>query len=123
VRVERAERFGGPLPHPEVLRQYDEIVPGAANRILLMAEQQEQHRHSLEKTVVEGGDRRAWWGLWIGALVFTLFLGVSAALVFAGHGLPGVALGAIDIGGVVSAFVIGQRNQSGERIRKAQASS
>ncbi|HWB15910.1 MAG TPA: DUF2335 domain-containing protein [Vicinamibacterales bacterium] len=28
----------GPLPRPETLQQFDDIVPGAAERILLMAE-------------------------------------------------------------------------------------
>ncbi len=36
--VERAEIFLGPLPHPGHLRQYDEIVPGAADHIIRMAE-------------------------------------------------------------------------------------
>ena len=30
--------FSGPIPHPETLKGYNEIVPGAAERILAMAE-------------------------------------------------------------------------------------
>ena len=32
--------FSGPLPHPEILAKYEDILPGAATRILEMAEEQ-----------------------------------------------------------------------------------
>lgn len=38
----------GPLPAPETLAQYDAIVPGAAERILKMAEEEALHRHGME---------------------------------------------------------------------------
>ena len=37
----------GPLPPPQALQQYDEILPGAADRIFRMAE--ERHRHQIEQ--------------------------------------------------------------------------
>jgi uncharacterized membrane protein len=45
----------GPLPHPAVLKQYDDVVPGAAERIMRMAEQQAQHRQDLEAHVIRTG--------------------------------------------------------------------
>lgn len=36
--------FSGPLPPPQILGQYDEVLPGAAERILRMAEKQQDHR-------------------------------------------------------------------------------
>lgn len=38
----------GPLPPPAVLEEYDRIRPGAAERILVMAEKEQQHRHDTE---------------------------------------------------------------------------
>jgi len=37
----------GPLPSPEQLKQYEDVVPGAADRIIKLAEQTstERHRH------------------------------------------------------------------------------
>ena len=40
--------FSGPLPPPAVLQGYEDIVLGAANRILEMAERQSKHRQQLE---------------------------------------------------------------------------
>ena len=40
----------GPLPHPSILAQYEEIMPGLAERIVRMAEGQFEHRLSQEKS-------------------------------------------------------------------------
>ncbi len=37
----------GPLPPASEFGKYDQILPGAAERILLMAEKEQQHRHTL----------------------------------------------------------------------------
>jgi uncharacterized membrane protein len=38
----------GPLPSPDVLNRYDTLVPGAAERIIAMAEAEMRHRQSME---------------------------------------------------------------------------
>jgi len=38
----------GPLPPPAILQQYDTVVPGAAERIIAMAEGEVAHRRSIE---------------------------------------------------------------------------
>ena len=47
VRV--SEKFAGPIPPPPVMKQYEEILPGSADRILKMAENQSEHRQWMEK--------------------------------------------------------------------------
>lgn len=42
------EHYSGPLPHPRHLEHFESTLPGAANRILLMAEQEQVHRHNWE---------------------------------------------------------------------------
>lgn len=44
VRVE----FSGPLPHPQLLGQYNEAVPNGADRIVKLTENQARHRQSIE---------------------------------------------------------------------------
>lgn len=36
--VQLQQHYSGPLPQPEALAKYDQIVPGAAERIIKMAE-------------------------------------------------------------------------------------
>jgi uncharacterized membrane protein len=38
----------GPLPTPEELFQYNQLIPGAAERIIAMAEREQAHRMNLE---------------------------------------------------------------------------
>lgn len=40
--------FSGPLPHPDILAQYEDVVPGVAERIVVMTEEQHQHRMNVE---------------------------------------------------------------------------
>lgn len=41
--------FSGPLPPPDVLADYEAVVPGAAERILSMSEQQLQHSMDMDR--------------------------------------------------------------------------
>jgi uncharacterized membrane protein len=46
------KNYSGPLPPPEALQKYDQVLPGTASRIIRMAESQHAHRQELEKTIV-----------------------------------------------------------------------
>jgi uncharacterized membrane protein len=43
----------GPVPHPDVLRGYNELVPGAAERLIKLAEDEAAHRRHLEKQAMD----------------------------------------------------------------------
>ena len=43
----------GPLPAADEFAGYEKVLPGAADRILTMAEKQSQHRQELEKRELE----------------------------------------------------------------------
>jgi len=45
-----AQQFSGPVPHPEILQGYDQVLPGAAERILTMAELDQKHQIQLESS-------------------------------------------------------------------------
>ena len=113
------EAFTGPLPPPALLRGYEDVLPGAADRIIRMAEQQAQHRQHLERIVVEGGSRRANTGMWLGFIIAILFLGVSAGLIAADRQVAGVILGSVDLTAPVGVFVFGRIDQRRERVEKA----
>lgn len=42
----KSETFEGPLPHPDILARYENILPGIADRIVRMAEAEQHARHS-----------------------------------------------------------------------------
>ena len=73
------EEFSGPIPHPRHLNAYEAICPGAADRILRMAEIQLDTQAEIAKAEVKGeqSDRKA--GMWMG---FGALLALVVAAVF-----------------------------------------
>lgn len=56
--------FQGPLPPPGFLEKYEQICPGAADRLLTLLEKQTSHRHhqehkALTASIVDAKDQRA----------------------------------------------------------------
>jgi len=110
----------GPLPAPNVLGQYDQIVPGAAERIVAMAESQANHRQKLELIAVKSGARDSFLGL-----VFGLIIGLSAIIgsvvtIMSGREQSGAALGITGLASLVGVFVYGSRQRRLEREAKMQ---
>jgi uncharacterized membrane protein len=43
----------GPLPSPATLEGYDRVLPGAAERIMLLAERESSHRQSMDQQAIQ----------------------------------------------------------------------
>ena len=97
-----------------MLRQYDEVLPGAAKRILDMAEAQHNHRIAMEKA----DSKRANMGLWVGVSIAFTFLAASVYLITIGHTWAGVTIAGLDIVGLVSVFVYGTSIRRGGQARR-----
>ena len=70
--------YTGPIPPPGMLVKYNEAVPGAADRILVMAERQSVHREAIESKVVDAGIQSQTRGSWFGFIVsMTAIIGAS----------------------------------------------
>ena len=102
-----AEQYSGPTPHPAYLREIQEIVPGSAEMIFREFELQGTHRRALERKIVSGNERRATTGQWLGGAIALFFLAAAVWLVRADHDAAGIAIGTVDLGGLVAVFVIG----------------
>lgn len=51
--------FLGPIPHPAILEGYEKIVPGAAERILIMAESSMKHQQQYDNALLEASKKQA----------------------------------------------------------------
>lgn len=47
------QQWAGPLPPPAVLKQYDEVFPGLAERIVASMEREQDHRHAVDRSLIE----------------------------------------------------------------------
>ncbi|WP_299928964.1 DUF2335 domain-containing protein [uncultured Nocardioides sp.] len=125
VRV--STTHSGPLPSAEYLRSIDRIVPGSAERILAMAEREQQHRHTMdsrqadiiEKDVDHNYDvtkRGQRYGLWISAFVIV----IAAILALTGHPEIAAILAGVDLVGLAAVFVIGRLVRPGDGAAEGQ---
>jgi uncharacterized membrane protein len=110
----------GPLPAPEVLFQYNEIIPGGADRILKMVEVQSAHRQALETLALNHEIKSGKFGQW-GALVIAL-VGIAAGsyAVYKGAQVAAGIIAGGAITAIATAYLTGTLTRSQERKQKAK---
>lgn len=97
TQITAVSTYSGPLPRPEDLAKYNEIVPGAAERILSMAEKEMRHRQEIEQRESKGRINLAYISTalsFISVLVLAGLIGYSLYIGRFGTAI-GVAIGAI----------------------------
>lgn len=52
IHVEYFESYEGPIPHPHILKAYEEVVPGSAKQMVEEAWKQGEHRRKQEDRLV-----------------------------------------------------------------------
>lgn len=77
-RVIAEYEFRGPIPPPDTMDGYERTLPGAADRILSMAEKQSEHRQLMERKMIEAEARDSLLGVISG---LTLGLGCVIAAI------------------------------------------
>lgn len=83
--VEMRQTFSGPLPRPADFKAYKEVLSNAPERILLMAEKQQQHRIDSEERIIKADIRESIFGQVFAVLLVVLFLAVAVYLGINGH--------------------------------------
>lgn len=98
------EAFSGPIPEPEVLRDYELVLPGLAERIVRWTEDEASHRRSVERSLVH----LSWGGLCSALLLaLTTILG-GMLLAWNGRNVVGM-IGIVGaLAGLVIVFLAGQ---------------
>lgn len=104
-----SEQFSGPMPHPRHLRQYEEVLPGAAERILTMAEKSLDHNTTMSNKMLSAEIEDSKRGMRFGAGLFALLIAgaFGSILVTDSEVIPGLFLGAAAIG-AITAFIKGR---------------
>lgn len=115
-------RHQGPLPSPDVLEHYDNILPGAAERIVSMAEDQAKHRQNLEYITVKAGSRDSLLGLIFGFIIGMSTIVGGVYCIMKGQPTEGTILSGAGLAALVGVFVYGSSQRKAEREAKQQAS-
>jgi|SRR5579884_2775204 len=85
--------FAGPLPPPQILRSYEQICRGAADRILKMAEEQSKHRQTLEKSVVAASISSERFGMFSAFFITLVLIIGGIVLIVLGKSVPSGVVG------------------------------
>lgn len=110
-------RFAGPLPPADQLQKYEEVMPGAADRIFKMAEDQAHHRQEMEATVIKSNSRDSMLGVIFAFILGLVIIGGGIYLAIKGHKYgPWLTLGGA--AGLISVFIYGTRSSKKERVEK-----
>lgn len=118
--VIRSMHFVGPLPPPEQLGEYEKVLPGAADRIIKMAEDQATHRQKIESLVVKSNSRDSLLGIICAFILGLTVIGGGIYLALQGHSY-GSWLSIGGFVGLAGVFVYGTNSNRKERIEKDKA--
>lgn len=110
--------FRGPIPPPEILKGYNDIIPNGAERILLMAEEQSQHRMGLEKKTITEEQRQSSKGQNFGFALGITGILATVFMAYSGHDTVAGIFGTTTIVGLAGVFVYGRHVQAKEMSEK-----
>lgn len=114
VQMTQSFSFSGPLPPPQLLGQYNDVIPNGAERLMKMAEVQQNHRQELEKAVINGNVKAESRGQWMGLVVSVAVIGAGTYLAAIGRQITGGILVGVDVVALASVFVFGKHKQQKE---------
>lgn len=112
AQFSRTEQFQGPFPHPQTLEQYNKVLPGAAERIFSLTENEQSHRHEIQKTAVAGSISRDRRGQWMGYTITIAVLAIAVFFAYRGNTAFAGALITVDLVALAAIFVSGKSKSS-----------
>lgn len=113
--------FSGPIPPPSMLEGYDKVHDGLADRIVSMAESQQQHRQALEYKSVEAAIKTESRGQHYALLVSVVIISGAIYLIDNGKEIAGSILAGGTLTGLAYMFITGRRKKSIPTVKDADA--
>ncbi|MGK4081899.1 hypothetical protein EA74_00454 [Enterococcus hirae] len=110
--------YSGPIPSPDLLKRFEEVCPGSADRIITMAEKQSEHRRNMETKVVDSQVRDSKRGMIFGFIISVVGIIGGLFLIAMDKGTAGLTLVCGILIGLVALFIYGSESEKDERIKK-----
>lgn len=100
-----AIQYSGPVPPDFILRGYEAIVPGSADRIIAMAERDQAHIHEMQRLEQTQPHTYATLGMICGATIGALAIATSAIVAIYGDPWAGAAIFGTTLVAITGVFV------------------
>lgn len=121
--VEKHEIFSGPMPHPDDMRAYGDLIPNAGERFMSLWEREQTRRHEREQVEEDlakadqaASASLAKRGQWLAFVIALCVLVLSVVLAYGGHETLAVAMATLDLATLVGVFLHG-----GQALRKRES--
>lgn len=101
----------GPLPDAETLIQYNTVIPEGADRIMKMAEKQQEHRMQIENKVINSQSSQSKLGQIFGLVIGVVGIASGTYLASIGETTVGGIIAGGTVVSLVSVFVLGKKVQ------------
>jgi len=115
-------KYSGPLPPPEILAEYEELLPGASQRVFEHMEREQAHRHLMDNRDQDSRDETegnlyttARRGQTMAFIVTLVMVGAACGLAAYGFTAAAVAIGGLGLGQIVLGF-LNQKKKSIEPV-------
>lgn len=98
-------QWQGPLPPPGALREFDDVLPGSAERIVRMVELEQAERHQHEQKRLDAAIRSQGLGKWMGFGLGVLCVVAAVASAWLGaHPTVSIAIVSVPVMATIRAF-------------------
>ena len=116
--------YQGPIPHPKLLAEFNQVVPGSAKKIIEMAESQTQHRINIESKIINSDIDKEKMGM-----IFSFILGLviilsGVIIIWLGYKIEGLISLIFGISSLIGVFIYGKNKTAKEleeKISKGRA--
>lgn len=120
----QSSSYSGPIPPPDIIKDYENILPGSADRIISMAEKQADHRRDIEKIAVKSGSNDSRLGIICGTIVCALVIASGTFVSWITNSPYPAATSVLGgLSSIVGVFIYGTRSNAKERKGKNEAAS
>ena len=105
------QEYSGPIPPASELAKYNNIVPNAAERILVMAEKNQQHSMDIDHKVIYAKRAEVRLGQVFAFLITIFAFGASIAAVVMGQPTVASVIGGATVVSLAVAFIKGRSSK------------
>lgn len=99
---------------PEDLEKYDKVVPGAAERIISMAEKEMKHRHDNDDFIARNIVRTTYISIFFAFVSVVILSGLTFFALYKGYDKVAGAIAVGSIAAVAGVFIFFKRNKGKE---------
>lgn|ERR1035437_1781835 len=110
------------FPSPGTLREYEEVMPGLAQKMICNAEKQTAHRIDMEKKLITSNIRKSYLGLIFGFLIGVTGIGGGMYLTTIGFNIIGIMFSSGTLVSLVMTFIYGSQSKRNKGMIKYPSS-